>query len=91
MEGLATLAATLEKLVGERAAAERAGSSSVSASSRDVAPLASLLPPEAMQAILMVQWFALEAAELPPSARLEALKCALCHHATSSRFSRLTP
>lgn len=77
VEGLATLAATLEKLVGERAAAERAGSRGVSASWGEVAPLSGLLPPEATQAILTIQWFAREAAELPPSARLEALKCVL--------------
>lgn len=29
-----------------------------------------------MQAVLTIQWFAREAAELPPSARLEALKYA---------------
>lgn len=76
MEGLATLAATLEKLVGERAAAQRAGSSPPSPNAWDAAPLSSLLPAEAMQAVLTIQWFAREAAELPPSARLEALKYA---------------
>jgi hypothetical protein len=71
-----TLAMTVEKLVGENTNAQRPAATSAPGPFLDTATLQSLLPADAVQALLVVQWFAREAAELPPSARIEALKCA---------------
>jgi hypothetical protein len=78
VDGLLQLATSLEEI----ASSQPSGTSSVTAqppplaSSSEAATLQALVPPEVVQAAALLEWFARETAALPPSARIEALRCA---------------